>query len=251
MALKTALSDIQRVISGFEPEIALALGSGLGDFAEEKINIKATIPYEKITGFPTATVSSHKGNLIFGEVSGRKLVCMQGRFHYYEGHSLQEITLPIRVMRSLGAQTLLLTNASGSINEKYNAGDFMVISDHINFLGHNPLIGHTPQSGELRFPDMTHAYDLELRKLAMKISQEQNLKMHEGVYIATTGPSFETPAEIKAFRAMGADAVGMSTVPEADGRWNPYVLHVSPIHNWMANTQHAGGRWNLVVTTSG
>ena len=215
MALKAALSDIQGVISGFKPEIALALGSGLGDFADEKIELVAKIPYEEITGFPTSTVSGHKGNLIFGEVSGKKLVCMQGRFHYYEGYSMQEITLPVRVMRELGANSFLITNASGSINEQYRAGDFMVIADHINFLGSNPLIGYSPQSDELRFPDMTHLYDIELRKLAMTIGHEKKLTMHEGVYIATTGPSFETPAEIKAFRALGADAVGMSTVPEA------------------------------------
>ena len=215
MGLKQAIMDIKGEISGFEPEIALALGSGLGDFAEEKITITASIPYEKITGFPKPTVSGHKGNLVFGEVSGRRIVCMQGRSHYYEGFSMAEITFPVRVMRSLGASTFLLTNASGGINESYRAGDFMVIADHINFMGYNPLIAYARQPGELRFPDMTHTYDSELRKLALALGEQQKLKMHEGVYLATTGPSFETPAEIRAFRTMGADAVGMSTVPEA------------------------------------
>jgi len=214
MALKTALKDIQRVIQDFQPEIGLALGSGLGDFADNNISVTASISYEDISGFPPCTVSGHKAKLVFGEVAGKRLVCMQGRFHYYEGYSMEEITLPVRLMSCLGTTTFVVTNASGSINEEYTPGDFMVISDHINFLGNNPLIGHAQEAGQIRFPDMTHTYDPELRKLALNTGRELKLNMHEGVYIATTGPSFETPAEIKAFRTMGADAVGMSTVPE-------------------------------------
>ncbi len=198
----------------FKPEIGLVLGSGLGFFADEHIDISGCLPYSEIEGFPVATVPGHFGRFVFGYLGDKRVVCMQGRLHFYEGYTMQQLTLPIRVMHQLGVKTLFLTNAAGGIDPSYTPGDLMLIYDHINFLGTNPLIGIEADEA-VRFPDMTEVYDKSMRRKIREWAQDQDLSLQEGVYLATTGPSFETPAEIRAFSSLGADAVGMSTVPEA------------------------------------
>ncbi len=195
------------------PQIALILGSGLGDLVED-IKNKNVLPYEDIPNFPLSTVKGHKGNLIMGELSGKKILAMQGRFHYYEGYTMKEITFPIRVMSKLGIETLVVTNAAGGINENFQPGDLMIIEDFINLQGTNPLIGPNLDDFGVRFPDMSMAFDRELRDLIVQCGEELDMPIKRGVYAAMTGPSFETPAEIRMLRLLGADAVGMSTVPE-------------------------------------
>lgn len=196
-----------------QPEIGLVLGSGLGGLAV-KIENKTVIDYADIPHFLSSTAPGHAGKLIFGELSGKRIVCMQGRFHFYEGYDLKDIVYPIRIMKLLGVKALLLSNAAGGINKEYNVGDFMIIKDHINFLGDNPLRGGNVESLGERFPDMGSIYSMRLRKIAAETAAECDTKIHEGIFIACLGPSYETPAEIRAFRILGADAVGMSTVPE-------------------------------------
>ncbi|MEM1222019.1 MAG: purine-nucleoside phosphorylase [Verrucomicrobiota bacterium] len=208
------IPDLSSALNGFEPEIGLVLGSGLGFFADERIEVLGRLPYDQIEHFPVSTVPGHAGQFVYGEINGRKVICMQGRFHFYEGYSMEQVTLPIRLMHSLGVRMLFLTNAAGGINPNYLPGDFMLLSDHINFLGTNPLIG-TPEVDGVRFPDMSEVYDGALREKIKTTASSLGIDLKEGVYLATTGPSFETPAEIRAFTALGADAVGMSTVPEA------------------------------------
>lgn len=198
----------------FKPEIGLVLGSGLGFFADEHIDASGYLPYSEIEGFPVATVPGHVGRFVFGNLGDRRVVCMQGRFHFYEGYTMHQLTLPIRMMHQLGVKTLFLTNAAGGIDPAYTPGDLMLIHDHINFLGANPLVGIEVDEA-VRFPDMTEVYDKSMRREIRTWAQSQDLSLQEGVYLATTGPSFETPAEIRAFASLGADAVGMSTVPEA------------------------------------
>lgn len=210
----TAPVELPSEFTDFNPEIGLVLGSGLGFFADESLQAEKYLDYCNIEGFPAPTTPSHKGRFVFGYVKDRRVVCMQGRLHFYEGCTMQELTLPVRVMHRLGVKTLFLTNAAGGINPSYEPGDLMLISDHINFLGTNPLIGLSPEHGA-RFPDMTETYDREIRQKIKAWSQGKGITLQEGVYLATTGPSFETPAEIRAFSILGADAVGMSTVPEA------------------------------------
>ncbi|MEM8866904.1 MAG: purine-nucleoside phosphorylase [Verrucomicrobiota bacterium] len=208
------IPDISSSLNGFEPEIGLILGSGLGFFADERIEVQGRLPYEAIEGFPVSTVPGHAGQFVYGEIEGRRVICMQGRFHFYEGYSMEQLTLPTRLMHSLGVRTLFVTNAAGGIHPDYVPGDFMLLSDHINFLGTNPLIG-APEYNGVRFPDMSEVYDGALRREIKAAATSMGIDLKEGVYLATTGPSFETPAEIRAFAALGADAVGMSTVPEA------------------------------------
>lgn len=200
---------------GFRPRVGLVLGSGLGFFADESLDDPMVVPYADIPGFLRSTVEGHAGNLVFGSVGETPVVCMQGRFHFYEGYPLTEITQPVRVMKRLGIETLFLTNAAGGIREEWEPGTLMLIRDHINFLGTNPLIGPNIDSFGTRFPDMSVVYDASLRERARAQAASLGVGLEEGVYLATTGPSFETPAEIRAFRTLGADAVGMSTVPEA------------------------------------
>lgn len=199
----------------FRPQVGLVLGSGLGFFADERIDVAGRVPYEQIDGFPVSTVAGHAGRFVYGTIHGVRVLCMQGRFHHYEGYSLEELTMPIRLMKQIGIETVFLTNAAGGINPDFVPGDFMLLTDHINFLGSNPLIGVSPGAGEARFPDMTTVYDATLREQILASAKQQSIELKQGVYLATTGPSFETPAEIRAFAALGADAVGMSTVPEA------------------------------------
>lgn len=195
------------------PKIGLILGSGLGSFADE-LEEKIIIPYKDIPNFPRSTAPGHKGNLVIGKSRGKWVLCMQGRFHYYEGYDMSYITYPIRVMKLLGVEKLLLTNAAGAVNENFEVGDFMLILDHINYMGANPLIGPNDEKFGPRFSDMTHAYNLDMIKNIEDAACAVNIKLRKGVYMAFSGPSYETPAEVKMSRIMGADAVGMSTVPE-------------------------------------
>jgi len=205
---------IPKQLKDFEPELGLILGSGLGFFADERIEVEGRLPYDTIKGFPVSTVPGHSGQFVYGYLKGKRVICMQGRFHFYEGYSMAELTMPIRLMHHIGVRTLLVTNAAGGINRDYLPGDFMLLSDHINFLGTNPLIGDYSEEG-VRFPDMSAVYDSEWCTKLKTWAAANAMDLKEGVYLATTGPSFETPAEIRAFAALGADAVGMSTVPEA------------------------------------
>lgn len=195
------------------PEIGLILGSGLGVLADE-IENSTKIPYNEIPEFPVSTVEGHAGQLVFGTLQGKTVVAMQGRFHFYEGYSLEKVTFPVRVMKELGVSTLIVTNAAGGVNESFQPGDLMIITDHINNMGTNPLIGPNDTQLGVRFPDMSEAYCKNLRKLAKDLSFKLNLSVKEGVYVGNTGPTYETPAEIRMLRTLGGDAVGMSTVPE-------------------------------------
>ena len=194
------------------PETAIVLGTGLGRLSEE-IEKEVTIPYKDIPNFPISTVEGHEGKLIFGKLGGKDIMAMEGRFHYYEGYSMKEVTFPIRIMRELGVKTLFVSNAAGGTNPSFRIGDLMIITDHINFMPENPLHGPNIPPGP-RFPDMSEAYDTELIELADRIAAEQCIKVKHGVYLATQGPTYETPSEYRMFARFGADAVGMSTVPE-------------------------------------
>ncbi|MCX7697758.1 MAG: purine-nucleoside phosphorylase [Bacteroidales bacterium] len=194
-------------------EIAIVLGTGLGGLVE-KIKIDLVIPYHKIPHFPISTVKGHAGQLIFGELAGKNVIAMQGRFHYYEGYTMKEITFPIRVMKALGVELLIISNAAGGMNPTFKVGDIMVIKDHINLMPSNPLIGKNYEELGPRFPDMSEPYDKALRQIAFEAGKELEIDLHEGVYVAVSGPTFETPAEYKYMRTIGGDAVGMSTVPE-------------------------------------
>ncbi|MCD8292449.1 MAG: purine-nucleoside phosphorylase [Prevotellaceae bacterium] len=194
------------------PETAIILGTGLGSLADE-ITCKTEIAYADIPHFPVSTVEGHKGKLIFGKLGDKDVMAMQGRFHYYEGYSMKEVTYPVRVMRELGIKTLFVSNAAGGTNPAFSIGDLMVITDHINYFPEHPLRGKNIPYGP-RFPDMSEAYDKALIARADAIAREKGIKLQHGVYIGTQGPTFETPAEYRLFHLMGADAVGMSTVPE-------------------------------------
>jgi purine-nucleoside phosphorylase len=195
------------------PEVGLILGSGLGVLADE-ITDAATLNYADIPHFPVSTVEGHAGELLVGDLAGKKVILMKGRFHQYEGYGATEVSFPVRVMKALGAKTLLVTNAAGGINTEYEPGDLMLIRDHINFMFRNPLIGpNDPQVG-VRFPDMSEAYSKKLRDAAREVATQEDIRVREGVYAGLLGPSYETPAEIRMLRVLGADAVGMSTVPE-------------------------------------
>jgi purine-nucleoside phosphorylase len=205
--------DAVRAHSALEPEAAVILGTGLGGLADA-MQVEAAIPYEALPGFPLSTVESHTGRLLLGTLRGRRVVAMQGRFHRYEGYSLQQVTFPVRVMQALGARVLVVSNACGGMHPLWAPGDLMLLADHINLLGDNPLVGpHEPSLGA-RFPDMSAPYDAALRALARDVAREQGITLREGVYVAVPGPNLETRAEYRMLRALGADVVGMSTVPE-------------------------------------
>lgn len=198
----------------FKPKVAIVLGSGLGDYAEG-IKVESTLSYHEIEGFPVSTVPGHKGQFIFGYVGEVPVVCMQGRVHYYEGYPISDVVLPTRLMKLMGAEVLFLTNASGGINSSFSAGDFMLISDHISCFAPNPLIGENMDELGTRFPDMSEVYDRKLQQIIEDAAKDLGIGLQKGVYLQLTGPSFESPAEIKMLRGFGADAVGMSTVVEA------------------------------------
>lgn len=206
-------TDYIQQFANFNPEVGIILGTGLGNLAND-IQVEKVLPYSQIPNFPVSTVQGHKGQLVFGYLAGKKVVAMQGRFHYYEGYTMQQVTFPVRVLKMLGIKLLIVSNASGGMNPSFRVGDIMIIKDHINLFGTNPLIG--PNIDELgpRFPEMQEAYDKRYIKLAIKISEQEGIHLQEGVYIGVTGPTFETPAEYNFFFKAGADAVGMSTVPE-------------------------------------
>jgi len=211
--IEETLDYINEYTDNFEPEIGIVLGSGLGDLADKYCDI--AIPYSNIPHFAKSTVQGHKGQLVFADINGRKVVMMQGRNHFYEGHSMSDVTYPIKVIKKLGVKTLILTNAAGAVNKSFRPADLMVITDHINFMGTNPLIGRNDENFGVRFPDMSEVYSKNLIKIVDAAGRLLKLDLKHGVYMATTGPSYETPAEIRMARFMGADAIGMSTVPEA------------------------------------
>ena len=196
------------------PETAIVLGTGLGRLAAE-IEVVDAFPYSEIPNFPVSTVEGHSGRLLFGRLGGKEGMALEGRFHYYEGYTMKEVTFPVRVMHELGIKTLFVSNAAGGMNPDFEIGDLMLITDHINFMPEHPLHGPNFPTGP-RFPDMSEAYNRELLDMARAIAAEKGIRTVEGVYIATQGPTYETPAEYKMFRILGADAVGMSTVPEVN-----------------------------------
>ena len=210
--IMAAAEYIAAKLGGKKPFAGIVLGSGLGKLAD-KIENKIVIPYKEVPGFPISTAIGHKGNFIAGELGGKFVLAMQGRFHYYEGYSMDLVTLPIRVMKELGISYLFVSNAAGGVNFDFRVGNLMVITDHINHLP-NPLIGPNMSEFGPRFPDMTHPYSKDVRKIAYEVAAKHNIELKSGVYLGVTGPSYETPAEYKYFRSIGADAIGMSTVPE-------------------------------------
>jgi purine-nucleoside phosphorylase len=208
-----AAAGVVRGRSALVPEIGIILGTGLGGLARE-IAVEAEVSYAEIPGFPLSTVETHAGQLVLGRLGGRPVVAMQGRFHRYEGYDLQQVTFPVRVLHALGARTLIVSNACGGMNPLWGPGDLVLLSDHINLLGDNPLVGANDERLGPRFPDMSAPYDPELRALARKAALELGIMLREGVYVAVAGPNLETRAEYRMLRALGADVVGMSTVPE-------------------------------------
>jgi purine-nucleoside phosphorylase len=206
-------AEAVRARVGLEPKLALILGSGLGSLADH-IEEAAAVPYADIPHFPTSTVAGHAGRLVLGWLEGKPVAAMQGRVHLYEGYTAQEVAFPVRVLFALGCRALLVSNAAGGLNREWRAGDLMVITDHINFQGANPLVGPNDDTLGPRFPDMSRPYDRELVDLAERCAVEERVVLRRGVYVAVLGPSYETAAELRMLRALGADAVGMSTVPE-------------------------------------
>jgi len=196
-----------------EPEIGIILGSGLGGLGN-KLNNPTIIKYEDIPNFPVSTVEGHSGQLVFGELGGKQVVAMKGRFHFYEGYNMKEVTFPVRVMGFLGADKLIVSNAAGGMNPKFRQGDLMIINDHINNFPEHPLNGKNFSELGVRFPDMSKVYNEEYIKIALKLAKDIDITVHQGIYIGSTGPTLETPAEYRLFRTFGADATGMSTVPE-------------------------------------
>ena len=211
--ITAAAKYIEKNLDGRKPKIGLILGSGWGSIIG-KIENGITVPYTDVPEMAVSTTPGHAGEWICGNIRDRCVLIMNGRLHPYEGHSLKNVVMPVYMMKELGVKTLIVTNAAGAINNSYSAGDMMIITDHINFTGHNPLTGENDDRLGTRFPDMSQAYDKELTSAALKTAEKCGINVHAGIYVQSTGPSFETPAEIRMFRALGADAVGMSTVPE-------------------------------------
>jgi purine-nucleoside phosphorylase len=210
--MKEALEFLRTRING-TPEIGLVLGSGLGALAEEVEN-RVVIRYDEVPHFPVSTVEGHAGQFVFGDLEGKKVIMMQGRFHFYEGYHMMDVTFPIRILKLLGIDKLIVTNAAGGVNEGFKPGDLMIIKDHINFAGTNPLMGKNLEDFGPRFPDMSQPYKRDFIDFALKSAEEEGIDVVQGVYVMFTGPSYETPAEVKMARILGGDAVGMSTVPE-------------------------------------
>lgn len=214
--LMTRLNDTKKHLLEIikePPELGMILGSGLGSLAE-LVQDKIVIPYKEIPHFPVSTVQGHSGRLVVGSLSARRVMVLQGRFHYYEGYEMHEVTFPVRLMKAMGMQGLIVTNAAGGINEDYCPGDIVILQDHINLMGNNPLKGSNISTQGPRFPDLSEAYDPKWREVALRLMADLGLKAQQGVYAALSGPSYETPAEIRYLRTIGADLVGMSTVPE-------------------------------------
>jgi purine-nucleoside phosphorylase len=248
--LNNTVEFIKQKTGDFKPEIGIVLGSGLGELADEYCD--TAIDYKDIEGFETSTVAGHKGRLVFAEIEGKKVVMMQGRFHYYEGHSIQKVVYPIKVMKKLGVKMLILTNAAGGVNPSFNPSDLMIITDHINYIGVNPLIGTNDDSMGERFPDMSEIYTPDYVELVKKIGESIGVDLQEGVYMAFTGPSYETPAEVRMAKTLGADAIGMSTVPEAIvASWcGMKVIGLSCICNSAAGVSTVGLSHNDVIRSA-
>lgn len=247
--LKNTADYIRHIIKN-EPSIAIVLGSGLGSLSDS-ISDKVEIPYAEIPNFPSTTVPGHEGKLISGELSGRKIIAMKGRFHYYEGWNMDEVVLPLRIFKLLGVDKLILTNAAGGINTQFRPGDLMLIKDHIGFFADNPLRGtNIPEFGP-RFPDMSQVYDRELIDISTECAFSNHIEIRRGIYAYVKGPSFETPAEIRALRSFGADAVGMSTVPEAitARHMGMKVLGISCITNMAAGVLEQSLNHEEVIET--
>ena len=248
--MESTIKYIKEKIQDFQPEIGIILGSGLGDFADEFESI--IIPYNDIPGFEKSNVQGHKGQLVFAQINGKKVVMMQGRYHFYEGYSMQTVTFPVKVMKKLGVKTLIITNAAGAVTTEFTPGDLMLITDHINFMGTNPLIGKNDETLGTRFPDMSEVYSKELIQKAEEIAQKLNINYQKGVYAATTGPSYETPSEVKMFRMLGANAVGMSTAPEAivANYCGLKVLGISCLTNYAAGVSETPLNHQEVIDTA-
>ena len=248
--MESTIKYIKEKIQGFQPEIGIILGSGLGDFADEFESI--IIPYNDIPGFEKSNVQGHKGQLVFAQINGKKVVMMQGRYHFYEGYSMQTVTFPVKVMKKLGVKTLIITNAAGAVTPEFRPGDLMLITDHINFMGTNPLIGKNDETLGTRFPDMSEVYSKELIQTAEAIAKKLNINYQKGVYAATTGPSYETPSEVKMFRMLGANAVGMSTAPEAivANYCGLKILGISCLTNYAAGVSETPLNHQEVIDTA-
>ncbi len=249
-AIKESVDFIKSKLN-YEPEIGIILGSGLGDMAdtvEERIVIK----YSEVPNLPVSTVHGHAGQFVIGKLGNKKVIMMQGRFHYYEGHSMASLALPIHIMKYIGVKSLIVTNACGGVNTSFEPGDLMLITDHINFTSSNPLMGKNEEEIGPRFPDMSTAYDREYLKLAKQVGAELNMKLKEGVYMMFTGPVYETPAEVRFARIVGADAVGMSTVPEVitANHCGLRVLGISCITNMAAGILDQPLNHEEVIETS-
>ena len=248
--MESTVNYIKEKIKDFQPEIGIILGSGLGDFADGFESI--IIPYNDIPGFEKSNVQGHKGQLVFAQINGKKVVMMQGRYHFYEGYSMQTVTFPVKVMKKLGVKTLIITNAAGAVTPEFTPGDLMLITDHINFMGTNPLIGKNDETLGTRFPDMSEVYSKELIQTAEAIAKKLNINYQKGVYAATTGPSYETPSEVKMFRMLGANAVGMSTAPEAivANYCGLKILGISCLTNYAAGVSETPLNHQEVIDTA-
>lgn len=232
-------------------DVGLILGSGLGELADE-IENPIVIPYEEIPSFPVSTVAGHAGQLVYGTLGDKQVLALQGRFHYYEGYEMNEVTFPVRVMSMLGTKSLIVTNAAGGVNKNFTPGDLMLITDHINSFGTNPLIGPNDDKYGPRFPDLTQAYDLEYQQLVKEVASELNLTLQEGTYYGTTGPTYETPAEVRMIQTVGGDAVGMSTVPEVivARHANMRVIGISCISNLAAGMGEELNHEDVIAITT-
>ncbi len=249
--MELTVNYIKDKIKDFKPEIGIILGSGLGDFADG-FNSTTAIPYNEIPGIERSNVEGHKGRLVFARIKGKNIVIMQGRYHFYEGYSMQTVTYPVKVLKKLGIKTLIITNAAGAVTKEFTPGDLMFITDHINFMGTNPLIGSNDDTLGTRFPDMSEIYSKELINKAETAARKLNIKYQKGIYAATTGPSYETPAEIKMFNLLGANAVGMSTAPEATvaNYCGLKVLGISCLTNYAAGVSENPLNHQEVIDTA-
>ena len=235
----------------FKPEIGIVLGSGLGELADKYCEY--AIPYSHIPNFPQSNIEGHKGQLVFANIEGRSVVMMQGRIHYYEGFSMEQITFPVKIMKELGVKTVILTNAAGAVNKSFRPGDLMLITDHINFMGENPLRGKNDEHFGVRFPDMSEVYNKNLIKIVDAAARHLRIDIKHGVYFASSGPSYETPAEINMARTLGADAAGMSTVPEAivANYCGMNVIGISCISNYASGVSSKKLTHQEVIRTTG
>lgn len=251
--MEAAYQLLSELFGDFQPTVGLILGSGLGFFADSHMEIVGSLEYKRVPNMVESTVEGHQGRFVWGKVGNTNVLCMQGRVHYYEGYTMQQITTPVRLMASGGIKTLILTNAAGGIRDDLNPGDLMLIRDHINMMGDNPLRGPNNANFGPRFNDMTTTYTPELRAKAKKVAKDLGIRLSEGVYLAVSGPCFETPAEILAYRTLGADAVGMSTVPEAivARHAGMQVMGISCITNKAAGLGHAELSHEDVSETAG